>query len=136
MSCQFQWCQSENVRFRFEYTSVSLTNRLYIDNIRIGEEADLLIKPTSFNRFGLSVFPNPSTNNSTSFVMFETSNKGNVDVIIYNLLGSEVKSILNKNLQKGFHTHALNLEDIEEGVYFISILVDGKVMETTKIVVQ
>ena len=48
--------KSENVRFRFEYTSVSLTNRLYIDNIRIGEEADLLIKPTSFNRFGLSVY--------------------------------------------------------------------------------
>ena len=36
--------KSENVRFRFEYTSLSLTNRLYIDNIRIGEESDLLIK--------------------------------------------------------------------------------------------
>ena len=68
--------------------------------------------------------------------MFETLKKGNVDVIIYNLLGSEVKSILNKNLQKDSTLIPLNLEDIEEGVYFISILVDGKVMETTKIVVQ
>ena len=77
--------KSENVRFRFEYTSVSLTNRLYIDNIRIGEESDLLINPSSVNRFGLSVYPNPSTHNDKSFVMFETSKKGNVDVkcIIY-----------------------------------------------------
>ena len=67
--------KSENVRFRFEYTSLSLTNRLYIDNIRIGEESDLLINPTSFNRFGLSVYPNPSINNSTSIVMFETLKK-------------------------------------------------------------
>ena len=55
---------------------------------------------------------------------------------MYNLLGAEIKSILNKNLQKGLHSQEVNLEDIEEGVYFISILVDGKVMETTKIVVQ
>ena len=128
--------KSENVRFRFEYTSVSLANRLYIDNIRIGEEADLLINPTSINRYGLSVYPNPSTENSKSFVMFETLSEGNVDVRMYNVVGSEVKLILNKNLQKGHHSHEFNLEDIEEGVYFISILVDGKLMETTKVVVQ
>ena len=128
--------KSENVRFRFEYTSVSLANRLYIDNIRIGEEADLLIKPTSYNRYGLSVYPNPSTGNSTSIVMFETLREGNIDVRMYNVVGSEVKLILNKKLQKGFHSHEFNLEDIQEGVYFISILVDGKLMETTKIVVH
>ena len=55
---------------------------------------------------------------------------------MYNVVGSEVKLILNKNLQKGFTLIDLSLEDIEEGVYFISILVDGKLMETTKIVVQ
>ena len=68
--------------------------------------------------------------------MFETSKEGNIDVKMYNLLGSEVKNIINKSLQKGFHSFDLSLEDIEEGVYFISILEDGKVVETTKIVVQ
>ena len=68
--------------------------------------------------------------------MFETSKDGKIDVKMYNVIGSEVKNILNKNLQKGHHSHELNLEDIEEGVYFISILEDGKVMETTKIIVQ
>ena len=106
--------KSENVRFRFEYTSLSLTNRLYIDNIRIGEEADLLIKPTSENRFGLSVYPNPSTHYDKSFVMFETSKEGNIDVKMYNVLGSEVKNILNKSLQKGFHSFDLSLEDMKK----------------------
>ena len=68
--------------------------------------------------------------------MFETLREGNIDVRMYNVVGSEVKLILNKNLQKGHHSHEFNLEDIEEGVYFISILVDGKLMETTKVVVQ
>ena len=112
--------KSENVRFRFEYTSLSLTNRLYIDNIRIGEESDLLIKSTSENRFGLSVYPNPSNHNDKSFVMFETSKNGNIDVKLYNVLGSEVKSILNKNLQKGHHSHEFNLEDIRRSLFYFN----------------
>ena len=55
---------------------------------------------------------------------------------MYNLLGSEVKSYSKQKFTKRIPFFELNLEDIEEGVYFISILLDGKVMETTKIVVQ
>jgi len=126
--------KSNNVRFKFEYTVVSLANRLYIDNIRIGEESDLLMNSTYSSRFGLSVYPNPSTENSQ--VIFETSKKGNVEVNLYNILGSEVKTILNKELEQGTHYEEINLENIEKGIYFISIVLEGKVMETTKIIVQ
>lgn len=126
--------KSENVRFKFEYTVLSLANRLYIDNIRIGEEADLLKSPTNSSRFGLSVYPNPSEDKS--YVIFETSTKGNVDVRMYNVLGAEVKTILNENLDSGFHSKEVDLENIEEGIYFISIIKDGKVLESTKIVVK
>ena len=127
--------KSENVRFRFEYTSISLANRLYIDNIRIGEESDLLINSNS-NEFRLNVFPNPVTNNTNPYVSFETLKEGEVNVRIYNVIGTEVKSIIDENLNKGSYSKELNLKDIKEGIYFITIMFDGNVMKTTKLIVQ
>ena len=127
--------KSENVRFRFEYSSISLANRLYIDNIRIGEESDLLINSNS-NEFRLNVFPNPITDNTNPYVSFETLKEGNINIRICNVLGTEVKSIIDETLNKGSHSKELNLKDIKEGVYFITIMFDGNVMKTTKLIVQ
>ena len=126
--------KSSNVRFRFEYNVLSLANRLYIDNIRIGEESELLMTTTNSSRFGLSIYPNPSTEKSQ--VLFETSSKATVDIRMFNILGKEIKSIFNEEVDSGFYSEEIDLSNIDEGIYFISILIDGKVYETTKIVVQ
>ena len=102
--------KSENVRFRFEYTSISLVNRLYIDNIRIGEESDLLINSNS-NEFRLNVFPNPITDNTNPYVSFETLKEGNINIRIFNVLGTEIKSIIDETLNKGSHSKAIKSQE-------------------------
>ena len=126
--------QSKNTRFRFEYFVEGLSNRLYIDNIRIGEEADLLIDNPLVERFGFSVFPNPFKGNTN--IIFETDKRENIAIKIFNILGSEVATILHDEIEEGYHTIPINLGSIEDGIYFISIIAEGGILQTNKIIVQ
>ena len=126
--------KSPNVRFKFEYQVSSLANRLYIDNIRIGEEADLSLVTNTANKLALSVYPNPTNNNIN--VIFELEKNTNIEVKMYNVLGSEVATLISNEMEEGYHSVHLNLDDIEEGLYFISIISEGVMMETKPLVVQ
>ena len=125
---------SENVRFRFEYTVASLANRLYIDNIRVGEASSLITTPNASNLFALSVYPNPTTDNTQ--ILFNSAIDGFVTIKMYNVLGAEVITLFDNNVEEGHNSFNVNLENIEEGIYFISMISEGQVVETTKILVQ
>ena len=126
--------KSPNVRFKFEYQVSSLANRLYIDNIRIGEAADLSLVNNTANKLSLSLYPNPTNNNVN--VIFELEENTNIEVKMYNVLGSEVSTLISNEMEEGYHSVHLNLDDIEEGLYFISIISEGVMMETKPLVVQ
>ncbi|MGY8989186.1 MAG: M43 family zinc metalloprotease [Flavobacteriales bacterium] len=130
----FNDLKSPNVRFKFEYQVSSLANRLYIDNIRIGEESDLSLVTNTANKLALSVYPNPTNNNVN--VIFELEKNTNIEVRMYNVLGSEVATLISNEMEEGYHSVHLNLDDIEEGLYFISIILEGVIMETKTLVVQ
>ena len=55
---------------------------------------------------------------------------------MYNVLGSEVSTLISNQMEEGYHSVHLNLDDIEEGLYFISIISEGVMMETKPLVVQ
>ena len=126
--------KSENVRFKFEYFVGGLSNRLYIDNIRIGEADDLSLVSHPINKLALSVYPNPS--NSSSNVIFETHQDGNISIKLLDILGSEVANLYNEDLNHGHHALDLDLSSIESGIYFISVIFDNKITETTKVIIQ
>jgi hypothetical protein len=126
--------KSPNVRFKFEYQVSSLANRLYIDNIRIGEAADLSLVNNTANRLSLSVYPNPTNNNVN--IIFELEENTNIEVKMYNILGSEVSTLISDEMEEGYHSVQINLDDIEDGLYFVSIVSDGVVVETKPLVVQ
>ena len=126
--------KSDNVRFRFEYTVASLANRLYIDNIRVGEASNLMITPNPSSQFALSIYPNPTTDHTQ--ILFNSANNGFVTIKMYDILGAEVLTLFNNSVEEGHNSFNINLENIEEGLYFISMISEGQVIETTKILVQ
>jgi len=126
--------KSDNVRFKFEYFVGGLSNRLYIDNIRIGEADDLSLITQPVNKLGLSIYPNPS--NSSSNIIFETNRNGNVLIKIHDILGSEVTDLYHDDLSKGHHSLDLDVSNIESGVYFISVIFDNKISETKKVIIH
>ena len=126
--------KSPNVRFKFEYQVSSLANRLYIDNIRIGEAADLSLVTNTSNKLSLSLYPNPTNNNVN--IIFELEENTNIEVKMYNILGSEVSTLISNEMEEGYHSVQISLDNIEDGLYFVSIVSDGVVVETKQLVVQ
>jgi hypothetical protein len=69
-------------------------------------------------------YPNPF--NPETNISFSLSRKGNVELTLYNSLGQEVLNLLNKEMDKGFHTLNLKAIDLNSGVYFYTLKVEGK----------
>ena len=126
--------KSPNVRFKFEYQVSSLANRLYIDNIRIGEAADLSLVTNTANKLSMSLYPNPTNNNVN--IIFELEENTNIEVKMYNILGSEVSTLISNEMEEGYHSVQISLDNIEDGLYFVSIVSDRLVVETKQLVVQ
>ena len=64
-------------------------------------------------------YPNPF--NPSTTIRFGLPEKSNVKLTIYNSLGEEVSSLLDKELIEGYHEVEFNASDLASGVYFYSI---------------
>ena len=85
------------------------------------------VAETSFN-LG-QAYPNPAT----SQVNFDLQSSDNVEVVVYNLLGQEVKSQL-----VSAHQSRVNIpvDDLQAGIYFCRFTINGAVVRTEKFIVK
>lgn len=85
--------------------------------------------PTSFS---LSQnFPNPF--NPTTTIQYSLPQAGNVTLKIYNLLGEEVRTLVEDYKQAGKHSVQFNANSLASGIYFYR-LQSGSFVETKKMV--
>ncbi len=68
-------------------------------------------------------FPNPF--NPTTQINFGLPEKSNVTLKIFNLLGQEVLTLLNKELSAGNHTVYFNANNFTSGIYIYTITANG-----------
>ena len=64
----------------------------------------------------LQNFPNPF--NNTTKIRFQTSARENVVIIIFDLLGNEIETIFNQEIEAGIHSINFNASTLASGVYF------------------
>jgi hypothetical protein len=93
----------------------------WTDSIRINvitgiEEESTL--PTSFKLE--QNFPNPF--NPTTTIGFGIPEKGNVRLSVLNILGEEIKVLLNEEKGAGYHSVGFNGSDLPSGVYFYKLV--------------
>ena len=88
--------------------------------------------------FGLfQNYPNPFTTKTT--VLFKTSYKRNVQLIIWSLAGEKVKTLLDTQLYPGYYSYDWNgLNDVgrsvSSGIYFCTITWDEKIIDSKKLI--
>lgn len=75
-----------------------------------------------------SAYPNPATNNLN--VQLQT-NGNNVQLVLYNVIGEKV---LVRTLNDGLNS--IDIETLNNGVYFYSVLKNNDVIETKKLVIR
>lgn len=82
-------------------------------------------------RFEISNFPNPF--NASTKIKYSLPNSDDVNITIYDILGSEIATVVNEFKQAGEHEILFQAKDLPSGVYFCSITSPGFV-KTTKLV--
>jgi hypothetical protein len=68
-------------------------------------------------------YPNPF--NPCTEINYSLAKSGNITLKIYNLLGSEVATLVNGFNEAGKHSVKFNANDITSGIYFYTIKADG-----------
>lgn len=105
---------------------------LYLDYIADSTRIYIVDVTTGIKNSGsvaintLSVYPNPSTDNTT--IEYTLGMDANVLLGVYNVLGVKVAETANQHQSAGTYKYNLNTKknNLNPGVYFITLIVDGK----------
>ncbi|MEE2954191.1 MAG: M43 family zinc metalloprotease [Bacteroidota bacterium] len=132
--------KKDNIRFKFEYiTNSSYTNRFYIDNIEIGEKADLLAVNQNQDKMSarLSTYPNPYDPDFGLNVRLDNLKDQKVKVQLINILGKEIGLLYSGTvLSDSYVIDKINLNEFPRGIYFITIITDSKTILTDKLILN
>ncbi len=79
-----------------------------------------LIRHNAPINFSLSQnYPNPF--NPSTTIKFSTSESGSVSLKVYNLLGQQVRTLINGFVEAGTHAVKFNAEGLHSGLYFYKL---------------
>ncbi len=76
-------------------------------------------------------FPNPF--NSTTTIRYQLPVDDFVNLILYDIIGNEVKTFIDENKKAGYYTISLNANDLSSGIYFYK-LTSGNNSSTKKFI--
>jgi photosystem II stability/assembly factor-like uncharacterized protein len=78
-------------------------------------------------------YPNPF--NPTTTIRFDLPQRSQVTLVVYDLLGREVKKLIEEFREAGRHSVSFDASDLSSGVYFYRLIAGGYV-QTRKMIVQ
>ncbi|MBN8570044.1 MAG: T9SS type A sorting domain-containing protein [Ignavibacteria bacterium] len=124
--------QTAWIGFRY-YTNTSVDGfAVYLDDVMIGSP-NVGVTPTNSSipdKFNLEQnYPNPF--NPTTNIKFSLPKATNVQLIIYNSMGQEVKSLVNEFKNAGSYSVDFNASSLASGTYFYK-LITSDFVETKK----
>jgi len=84
---------------------------------------------------GLKLYQNyPNPFNLSTIISFELVKASNVKLLLYNVLGEEIKTALNEHQKAGYYRLTLRMNNYSSGVYFYRFIVDGSTIGTKKLI--
>jgi hypothetical protein len=79
-------------------------------------------------------YPNPF--NPSTQISFSLGKNGFVKLVVYNLLGQEVKTLVNRNMEAGSHGITFDASDLQSGVYIYKIESAGSTLTRKMILLR
>lgn len=83
--------------------------------------------------FGLKIYPNPARD--VADILYRLGANANVELLISDMPGKTIAVIESGQQGSGAHSLSWNVENIESGVYFLQIKINGRTRAVQKIVV-
>ena len=75
-------------------------------------------------------YPNPF--NSSTVIRYQVKANSNVSIKVYDIQGREVQTLVEKRLNPGVYEYFFDGGNLSSGIYFYSMIIDGKVLDTKK----
>ena len=126
--------KDDNIKFKFEYVTNGSANNFYLDNIKIGEAANLML-PNYTIASRVSIYPNP-TNGETFIELNNLANK-EVEVKLVNILGAELMHLFSGEIVSNYYMiNNIDLSHLETGIYFVKVVADGDIIMTDKLILK
>ncbi len=89
-----------------------------------------------YELFGYKLYPAfPNPFNPSTTIRFDLASKGRILLRVFDILGREVRTIVDEERERGSYSEQFNAEDIPSGVYFYRLEVEGNAT-TQKMIVQ
>lgn len=126
-----------NVLFKFVFTSdpSAQGNNIYIDDINITGATTGIEENSIENLLNLQVYPNPSVGGAAT-ISFDLYEKHYTKLYITDMLGKVVENVVSSTeLGAGNHKYAVGKNNLNPGIYFMNLNVDGHVF-TQKLMVE
>jgi photosystem II stability/assembly factor-like uncharacterized protein len=77
-------------------------------------------------------YPNPF--NAVSSIKYQVSKSSNVKLIVYDLLGKEIVTLVNERKNSGLYEVKFNGANLSSGIYFYTLFVNGMIVDTKKMI--
>lgn len=107
----------------------------YVQLIKDSVVAGILDRNIQPNSYSLSQnYPNPF--NPTTNINFSIAKASNVKLIIYNILGQKVATLINNYMSAGTYTYQFNASNLASGVYLYSLEAGGYTMNKKMILLK
>ena len=75
-------------------------------------------------------YPNPF--NSRTVIRCQVKANSNVSMKVYDVQGHEVQTLVHEKLNPGVYEYIFNGNNLSSGIYFYSMIIDGKVLDTKR----
>lgn len=124
-----------NRKYTYIVTSV---DRLHNESAPTAKVQFILtdVDDLAFEIFNYELYQNyPNPFNPTTNIEFTLRERAYTELIVYDLLGREIKKIVSEELDKGKHSFEFNGADLPSGIYFYR-LKSGSFVKTKKMVLQ
>jgi murein tripeptide amidase MpaA len=114
--------ETVTVRWSINTDATDIDRGLFLDNAGLSTSStssvnDNAILPSTWNLH--PAYPNPF--NPSTTIRFDVANTSAVKLVVYDLLGREVTSLVDGNLTVGKHQRVLDLNNSPSGIYFIKM---------------
>jgi photosystem II stability/assembly factor-like uncharacterized protein len=103
----------------FEYSNEIEVDVRVLDKFALDQNYPNPFNPTTTIGFGIQASPNPSKGGAL------------VTLKVFDILGNEVKTLVNKEMESGYHSVEFDASNLQSGVYFYRIQA-GNYIETKK----